>query len=160
MKKYYLIITLAALLAAALIMPQGALAQQKTTPSPTPAVKVTPVVPATPAAQKTVKTIFDFEKEIGLSADQSKKLKDSVKSFNEEIKSLNEKQKQANKELSDLINGTAALDKIKEKLQQIGAIELDIRMANIRLTRTVNETLTKEQSAKWKDIQKRERGGK
>ncbi|MDQ7825828.1 MAG: hypothetical protein RDV48_23705 [Candidatus Eremiobacteraeota bacterium] len=151
------------LIAAFLLCNAGSAFSQAKKPSPAPTetmapvVKLTPPAAATPAAQARMKTIFDFEKELGLSADQTKKLKDQVNSFNKEIASNNDKLKAANKELGDLINANAALDKIKEKLQQIGAIELDIRLANVKTSKVVNETLTKDQLAKWREIQKRER---
>ena len=162
MKRTHLLtaVVLVTLFTLSAMIPASAQTPAPPAASATPTVKATPSPGTTAAPQNKTKTIFDFEKELGISADQLKKLKDSVNSFNTDIKDQNEKLKQANKELGDLVNSEASLDKIKEKLTQIGAIELNIRLTNVKLSRSVSEILSKDQMKKWREIQKRERQAK
>lgn len=114
-----------------------------------------------PQAQGTpARSIFDYKAELGLSDAQVEKIKVTLIAFQKQLGARREALAKANDELGKLLGEHAALDAIKAKLQQIGAIELDVRMLDVTTSRTVESVLTGEQMRKWRTMQQAARAPK
>jgi Spy/CpxP family protein refolding chaperone len=100
-------------------------------------------------------TIFDFQKEIGLSDDQIATMKGLVASL--EAKFRNEKQagEQASAEVRRLLQSDGDIKDIRAKLQDLANLEVEHQLGEIEASRAVAKILTPEQQGKWRAIQGR-----
>jgi hypothetical protein len=108
---------------------------------------------------RVIRTIFDYQKELGLSDKQVQNLKDKITDLQ---KYLTEQQKAIiplQKELNDMISSNAVLKSIREKLDEISRIEVDATVKRIETSRNIEGELTPAQSGKWKAIQLEARKG-
>ena len=103
--------------------------------------------------QQVVKTIFDYQKELGISDKQVQNLKDKL----EDLKKYLIEQEKAlislQKELNEMISNNAALKLIREKLDKISRIQVDATCRRIETSRSIEGELTPTQLGKWKAIQ-------
>ena len=100
-----------------------------------------------------VKTIFAYEKELGLTEAQVKNLKDILTKFQDYV---NEKRKdivQLRTELNDLIVKRADLKLIRSALEQISRLQVETSYNDVETARKVEGVLTAAQLTKWKEIQ-------
>ncbi|MBF0511292.1 MAG: hypothetical protein HQL13_03085 [Candidatus Omnitrophica bacterium] len=110
---------------------------------------------AKPAAQpQSVKTIFSYKTEIGLTDVQEKDLKALLYDEESLMKTNNGKLKILGKDLGDLIKNKDDMQIIRTKLQEIAKVQVDTSCFNIENARKVEKILTPEQLEKWRDIQK------
>lgn len=136
-------------LAAFVLLPAASLAQA---PSPAPA--------NSPAPKAAVKTIFDYQKELGLTDKQLADIRAALKGLQDSLATLGQKLQVVDKEAAQAIQADAPLPQIRAKLQEVAAVQIDMRIADIDTSRKVNAILTKAQLAKWHEIQKKARGQK
>jgi hypothetical protein len=138
------------LIGAALMLPTAALAQ-------TPAPAAPAGAPAVQPGRKQVTTIFAFKKELGMTDKQENDIKSALKSLSVTLKPMQEKKMTLLKEYIQLRDSEAPLPQMKAKLQEISAVEIDMTLADISGSRRINSILSKDQLAKWRDIQKKAR---
>jgi septal ring factor EnvC (AmiA/AmiB activator) len=104
-----------------------------------------------------IKTIWDYDKELGMSPEQVQKLKDALTQLQNQLNTLKGTWVSQEKELKALLEKNAPEPQIKAKLQQIAATQVDMRMADVQTSRQVNAVLSADQMARWRDIQARAR---
>lgn len=109
--------------------------------------------PATAAPQQ-IKTMWDYQKELGLSDKQISDLKAAVTDLEKSVRSQQERLKPLDAQLNDQISKEASLDQVRVTLQQIAAIQIEIRLADVSTSRKINSILTADQLKKWRDIQR------
>lgn len=134
---------LRSLLVLAVALVPLAAAAQTPAPKPSPAAK--------PAAA--VKTIFDYAKELGLTGQQTTDLKAAIKALQDTVAATRPRMEAAGKQLNQMIASEAPIDDIKKTLVEYHTLQIDLKLADIATARRVNAILTKEQLAKWRDIQ-------
>lgn len=123
----------------------------------TPAAPATPGEAATPGAQPKVKLIWDYDKELGLSAEQIDKMKKAVGALQKNLLILRVKKTAAELELRKLNEEGGAAAKVKAKLGEIAKIEADMRFIDLETAKKINTILSKEQLTKWRTLQIEER---
>jgi len=116
---------------------------QKPTPKPSPAAK--------PAAA--VKTIFDYSRELGLTDQQTADLKAAIKALQDTVAVTRPRLQAAGKQLNMMIATEAPIDEIRARLVEYHTLQIDLKLADVTTARKINAILTKEQLAKWRDIQ-------
>jgi hypothetical protein len=109
-----------------------------------------------PAAdQPVVKTIFDYQKEIGLS---DKQVTDMKKLTTDLQNTLNEKAKELmtlRNDLGEMINTKKDIAMIKKQMQKIANLQVDNSCLDIQASRDIEVIMTQDQMNKWKEIQKK-----
>lgn len=156
MKKSLLLILLIWSLAGCLFQTAGA--QEKGTEKSTQTPAGTPSNKPSAGREK-LKAIWDYDKELGLSQYQVKRIKELVIDLSKQLTALEDKLKTAELKLQDMVDREAVLEQIKLELQKIAAIQVEIRYADIKISREINHVLTREQLAKWRKIQEKVRSG-
>ena len=109
-----------------------------------------------PAEQKqrvVVKTIFAYQKELGLSDKQIQGLKDKLSNFQKYLVEKREVLIGFQKELNEMISKREALRSIRKKLEQIAGTQVDISYTDVETSRNIESTLTSGQLDKWKVLQ-------
>lgn len=120
------------------------------------------VAMAQPATQKTeqkpVPTIFTYEKELGLTADQVQKLKARLVSLQESTSRSRESIKGLEQQYRALLaRDDTPLASIEAKLKEIAAIQVASQMEDVKASRDILAVLTPEQIKKWREIQAKAR---
>jgi vacuolar-type H+-ATPase subunit I/STV1 len=114
-----------------------------------------PAAAAAQAQQQGMKTIFDYQKEVGLTdkqvADMQKVMGDLQNTLNDKAKELGT-MRQA---LSDMIAKKDDMKSIKAQMQKIANLQVDNSCMDIEASRKVEQIMKPEQIAKWKEIQKK-----
>ena len=105
--------------------------------------------------QDKVKTIFSFKNELSITDDQELKLKallyDEQSFFDTDNNSL----KSLGAQLSKMIDDKGDMSAIKDKLEAISKVQVELSYRNIEDSRKIEAILTPDQLAKWRDIQKK-----
>lgn len=105
------------------------------------------------AAKPPMKTIFDFQQEIGLSdrqiEDIKKIIEDLQKSFENKAKDLQEMREA----LTVMLKEKKDLKVIRKQFEKIAAIQVDSSIKDIDASRKIEAVMSKEQFGIWKDIQ-------
>ena len=107
------------------------------------------------ADQPVVKTIFDYQKEIGLSDKQATDMKKLTTDLQN---TLNDKAKELmtlRKDLGDMIKSKQDIATIKKQMQKIAGLQVDNSCLDIEASRNIEAVMTEAQMNKWKDIQKK-----
>lgn len=102
-----------------------------------------------------VKTIFDYQKEIGLS---DKQVTDMKKLTTDLQNTLNEKSKELmtlRNELGEMIKDKKDIAVIKKQMQKIANLQVDNSCLDIQASRNIEAVMTKDQLEAWKNIQKK-----
>ena len=109
-----------------------------------------------PAAdQPVVKTIFDYQKEIGLT---DKQVADMKKLATDLQNALNEKAKELmtlRNGLGEMITAKQDIAVIKKQMQKIANLQVDNSCLDIQASRNIEAVMSQDQLNKWKDIQKK-----
>lgn len=108
---------------------------------------------ADPKQQVAVKTIFAYQKELGLSDKQVQTLKDKLAVFQKFLVEKREVLIGYQKELNEMINKREALRLIRKKLEQIAGTQVDISYTDVETSRSIESSLTSSQLDKWKVLQ-------
>lgn len=104
-----------------------------------------------------LKSIFAYEKELGLTQHQVQSLKDILSGFQD---FLNDKVKEITNlrtTLNDMIAKQADIKAIRGVLEQMSRIQIDISCNDIETARKVPGVLMPSQFEKWKQIQEKAR---
>lgn len=121
------------------------------------AVGVAPAMAQQPSASpspKQVPTIFSYEKELGLSADQVTKMKARLQALQTSVSASREKLGALQKEYATLVGNEATpLTTIEAKLKEIAAVQVASQMEDLKASRDILAILTKDQLTKWRSIQ-------
>ena len=145
--------TLAVVAGAALLFAAPALAQaQQSAPVAKPSPSGAPA--AAPAAkQPQIKTIYDYKAELGLDDTQISKLRATLGGFAKDTGAKRDELLKARQDYARLVEGHGALDAMKVKLQQIGALEFDLRWLDVTTSRNIESILSPAQLTKWRTLQ-------
>ena len=100
-----------------------------------------------------VRTIFDYQKELGLTEKQSNDIKTLFASLKARLEDLNKNRKDATEALKILISKEADLKQIRAKLQEIADLSVESGCADIEASRKINAVMTPDQLKKWRSIQ-------
>ena len=105
--------------------------------------------------QPAVKTIFDYQKEIGLSDKQAVDMKklttDLQATLNEKAKDL----MTLRTDLGEMIRSKQDIAVIKKQMQKIANLQVDNSCLDIQASRNIEAVMTQDQLNKWKEIQKK-----
>ncbi len=104
-----------------------------------------------------VKTIFAYQKELGLSEQQVKTLKDILSKFQDYLDQKRKEVTARRNELNDLISKRADLKAIKKAIDQLVGMQGDISYTDVETARKVEGALTSIQLGKWRGIQEQAR---
>ena len=119
------------------------------------APKAMPAAPAAQAQGQGMKTIFDYQKEVGLT---DKQVTDMQKMMNDLQATLNGKAKDLTtmrQDLSAMITKKDEMKNIRAQMQKIADLQVENSCLDIEASRKVEEIMKPEQIAKWKEIQKK-----
>lgn len=108
---------------------------------------------AAPAVAPAVKTIFDYQKEIGMSDKQVEEMKGLMTNFQ---KVLGEKGAQLNalrQDLATMIKDKKDVPAIREQLQKIANLQVEASVFDVETSRKIDAVLTPAQTTKWKALQ-------
>ncbi len=108
-----------------------------------------------PADQQAVKTIFDYQKEIGLSDKQATDMKKLTTDLQA---TLNDKAKELmtlRNDLGEMIKSKQEIAAIKKQMQKIANLQVDNSCLDIQASRSIEAIMTQDQLNKWKEIQKK-----
>lgn len=120
-----------------------------TTPGPEP----TPVPDVSPSPSSQVKGVWDYKTELELSDKQVVDLRGAAQAFEAVLSKAETKLKQLNEKLVGQLNEEAPLEQIKVTLEEIAAVQIEVRLADVRTLRTMNRILSAAQLARWHRIQ-------
>lgn len=104
----------------------------------------------------TVKMIWDYKDQLGLSDSQVSDIKDTINGFQKNVIQFRSKLQVTELDIQDLLQKKADLTAIKTKLSESAEIQVDLRMADIETARKIDSILTPDQIKKWRAIQKKE----
>lgn len=100
-----------------------------------------------------VKTIFSYQKELGLTDKQVENLKNTLADFQKFVAEQKKALVQLQKELSDMMNNNESLRLIRSKFEQISRIQVDVSCKDIETSRNIEGELTPTQLSKWRALQ-------
>lgn len=102
------------------------------------------------------KTILDFSAELGLTADQSAKIRTTLLNHKTKLQQAENSLQQAEAAARKGINDGESVQVLKPKLERSRDCRVELRYLDIETSRTLEETLTKAQREYWTKIQNRE----
>jgi Spy/CpxP family protein refolding chaperone len=110
------------------------------------------------AAPRKSYSIFDYQKELGMTDDQIAQVKAAVKTLQDALIAKKNTAEQVQGELRQLLQSNADIEPIRAKLQVLAGLEVDRQIADIEASRSVSKIMTPEQREKWHAIQARMSG--
>lgn len=122
--------------------------------APAPAASPAPAPAATAPAGTPIKTMWDYQKELGLTDKQITDMKQAVTDLEKTVRAQQERLKPLDAQLNDQISKDAPIEQIRATLQSIAAIQIEIRLADVGTSRKINSILTADQLKKWREIQR------
>jgi hypothetical protein len=135
-----------ALLASALLGPGGTPAEAKPRQDQQPARR-----------QIKLRTMWSYQEELGLTADQVQQMKDAFMRLQEYLKECQERIGPARNKVREMIEQGEDIEKIKPWLQSIATIQVEMQLADIKASREINATMKPQQLKKWQEIQRKSR---
>ncbi len=101
-------------------------------------------------------------KELNLSPDQIRRLQELRTTSNGKTKERRQALRTAKQELSELLQSNASTDRVRQKRQQVQALQREVSDTNFENTLAIREILTPEQRVKLQQImqQRRQNRGK
>lgn len=113
---------------------------------------------ATQAQQRrVVKTIFSYKKDLAMTDEQEKSMKDLLTGLQKDLIEKRAKLNVIEIELRQMLVDRAELKQIKTKLDESAALQASMRYADVETSRKIEGVLTAEQLKKWREIQAKER---
>jgi Spy/CpxP family protein refolding chaperone len=97
--------------------------------------------------------IWDF-KELELTPDQIASIKQVVNSLQQRLEQLRARLEARKQEYQVMLTRNDALEKLRAKLQEIAALQVDMQMADVESSRAINAVMTPQQLLKWHELQK------
>lgn len=107
-----------------------------------------------PAATNPIKTMWDYQKELGLSDAQVADIKKAIVDLDKQVRTEQERLKPLDARLNEQMAKDASLDDLRTTLQQVAVVQIDIRLADVMTSRKINALLKPEQLQRWRQIQK------
>lgn len=101
--------------------------------------------------------IWEYQKELGLSAKQQADMRAAVAALRQQVNAKQPKLQSTTTEVQHLIAGDAPIPVIRAKLHDLASLQIDLKVADIETARKINALMTPRQLAKWHDIQARTR---
>ena len=102
-------------------------------------------------------SVRNLAKELNLSPDQIQRLQKLRTSAQSQTKERRQTLQKSKQELTQLINGNASSDQIRQKRQQVQSLQREIADANFEQTLGIREILTPEQRVKLQEIMNQRR---
>jgi len=115
-----------------------------------------PKAASAPQGQK-VQTIWDFQKELGLTEVQIKEMKGAVSELANYLNECRKRIASNEQQVQSLLVQNAEIEKIRPYLKSTADIQVEMRIADIKASQKINGTMTPEQLVKWREVQKRTR---
>jgi len=106
-----------------------------------------------PAQKQEVKTIFNYKTELELTDKQVEELKNTLTSFQQFLLDKKKELGLINSELATMIKEKADMKLIRNKLEQIAKIQVDVSYVDVETARKTEGVLTPGQLKKWKAMQ-------
>lgn len=113
-----------------------------------------PVVWAQPPAGNVTRptTLFDYRKELGLTSDQIKEIKQILKDLLTATEKQRARIEQLNTEYSKMIRAEAPLADAYAKLQELEKARTEWRYTDLKASYKLLEVLTPDQRKKWRQL--------
>lgn len=105
------------------------------------------------AENKNSGSIFEYKKELSLTDKQEKNLRDILAKLQSYLIAKQKELNSLKTEFNKMIAGSADLDKIKAKLNDIAKVQADASYEGIASARAIETELTGTQLTKWRGIQ-------
>jgi len=99
-----------------------------------------------------VKMIWDYKQDIGLTDTQLDEIHQSYNEFQKQLIQLRSKIQVSQLDLQDLLDKKADLTVIKDKLTEIAGLQVDYQLLDISTSRKIEGILTPDQYKKWRAI--------
>jgi hypothetical protein len=99
------------------------------------------------------RTMFDYQKELGLTSDQIAKIKGAVTALQAKLADYRNKEKILNADRQTEIVNNADIGQIRKTLHALADLQIEANLADIETSRAINSTLSPEQLKAWHDIQ-------
>ncbi len=113
---------------------------------------------ATQAQQRrVVKTIFSYKKDLAMTDQQEKDIKDLLTALQKDMIEKRAKLNVIEIELRQMLADRAELKQVKAKLDESAALQAAMRYADVETSRKIEGVMTAEQLKKWREIQAKER---
>ncbi len=112
-----------------------------------------PQAVAAPSANAGAKTIFDYQKEIGMSDKQVEDMKGLMANFQKVLGEKSTELTALRQDLAKMIQDKKEIPAIRQQLQKIADIQVDASIFDVETSRKVDAVLTPDQMAKWKTLQ-------
>ena len=109
------------------------------------------------AAAPPLRTLWSYDKELGLSPQQVTALKGAIAYMRYRLQSLKAQQESRQKAVNDLIKADAEASAIRARARELLESELELRMLDIETAQKMKRTLSPAQLAKWRGIQAQQR---
>jgi len=109
---------------------------------------------AEPAKQPPkVKTIFEYQKEIGLTDDQIAKMKGELQTLQTNVTNSRAKLKALEDDFTAIIKAEGSAEEAEAKLKEIAAATVTMRLNDFATSKRINGIMSAEQKQKWRAIQ-------
>ena len=109
------------------------------------------------APPQQLRTLWSYDKELGLSPQQVTALKGAVSYMRDRLQSLKAQQEARQKAVNDLIKADADASEIRARARELLESELELRMLDIETAQKMKRTLSPAQLTKWRGIQAQQR---
>lgn len=98
-------------------------------------------------------TIFDYQKDLGLSDKQVADIKAATTALQTTLAERAQEITTLRQDINAMIASNERIERIREKLQKISTLQIDNACLDIETVRKVEATLTPSQMIKWQEIQ-------
>ncbi len=112
-----------------------------------------PVQATAPATVKT--TIFDYQKEVGLTDKQADDIRQKIGELQRTVRRINAELTLLNLSIQDLNAKNGDFKKLKKKVKDAYSLVADLKIADYKTTRDINAVMSAKQLKKWRDIQRK-----
>ena len=103
-------------------------------------------------AQAAPRTITDYQQQLGLSSDQTKKISEAVQNYQDRLKTAKNGLTGAENELAKMMEKRAPLPTIRGQLEKAENLRMQCRLLDLQTSRQVREILTAQQWQQWQTI--------
>ncbi len=98
--------------------------------------------------------VLDSREQLGLTAEQVTQIGSHLAGLQSRTAELRAKKKAAARLVLELTKREAALEDIRKALQVVANLEVEIRLDELATARAIGKILTREQRARWVELQK------
>ena len=123
------------------------------------AIAVAPALTAR-AAEKPVRSLWDYEQELGLTPHQVAAMKQLVTRLATRIETMKQRVIEIDQEATKLLQSEAPLDELRARMMEAARLQVEMRIADVETSRQINDLLKPAQLSKWRSIQARVRAAR